>query len=198
VEVLIGIALVLGLYWLYSANKTNQAAARYQLHKDSLEEASRLVGSRRIPPGDLGGYSFDLRGTPAELRYFLESDLYELVRHLHETRMPTDLGDVPKLTDLLEVIRRVQAWMKDDFPPDARAEMRQMEFDRAFGKLRELLSQFMPDSMYAARQVEEIVRATADAEAAMAWPNAGKRIGTADAEVLIHRARSIVGHAGPV
>lgn len=128
------LALVVG-YWVYQSKKAAQAAVRYQVHKDALEEARKVLNKYPHQKGadfdhehgiELGvKYFFDLRNGkfPPDVRWGLRSPLEDLAFHVYDSRIPHDLGNRKLLSELLQSLALVRRLESEDIPPSEYREL---------------------------------------------------------------------------
>ncbi len=189
-EILAVVAVALALYWAFSAKRSSQAALRYQLHKDSLAEAQRLVELYRRRDVPANRFYFNLDDVPLELQEFMASDLDELVRHVTTNQVPTELGNLERLRELSEAVMRVQAWIRNDFTSEARLRLRARAVDWTLGELRGLLSDARSQDMLVETRRALIEKWLKRSEAALTWGIAGEKIDLAEAKATVANARA--------
>jgi hypothetical protein len=189
-EILVAVVVGLGLYWAYSARRSSLAGLRYQLHKDLLAEAARIVGQYRRTDELFDTYPFDVDAAPLELQAFLAFDLGELADHVSSTGVTTGLGDPNRLRTLAEAVQRVHSWTQHNFPPETWNKFRARAVDWNVGQLRKRLADFDPEGIFAAQKRAQIQQWLRRSEAAIAWGIPGETITLAEAKAAVANARS--------
>jgi hypothetical protein len=194
-ELLAALAILVGLYWAFSARRSAQTTLRYQVHKDLLAEAERLVASYRRSNASVDDRLFDVERVPLELRPWLTSDLVELIDHVKTTCVPADVGRPDLASSLAETVKRVHAWTKNEFSEATRAEMRQAFIDQTFLQLDQVSSSVDRDGFVLSSHVSQLRVLATDAEAALRWRIPGKRTNLEQAAEILRRAQALIQRA---
>jgi len=180
------LALVVG-YWVYQSKKAAQVAVRYQLHKDALEEARKVLNKYPHQKGadfdheqgrELGEkYFFDLQSGnfPPDVRCGLRSPLEDLAFHVYDTRIPHDLGGafLPELLESLALARKLEG--SQDIPPgEYRELLRRNSYNETVAFVERQLSAATSESNLASRRyrkraLRSLRDVQADLEVVLSW-----------------------------